>query len=171
MTEEDIRLTVDRVNDITHQIAGLNDDIQKVKAQGDNPNDLMDRRDLLVDKLSSIINLAVDTRDPDEFMLHTGGMILVQGRIGKQFDITRNTETGYSDIVWGQTREALEFRNGDHDGSLGALVDLRDNTIRSEIQILDNMTMNFVGLVNEVHERATASTALRASTSLPSTPS
>jgi flagellar hook-associated protein 1 FlgK len=152
-TEEDIRLTVERVNDITRQIALLNDDIQKVKAQGDNPNDLLDRRDLLVDKLSSLINLSADTRDPDEFMLHTGGMVLVQGRIGRQFDLTRNTETGYSDIVWSETRGALEFRNGDHGGSLGALLDLRDNTIRSEIQILDNMTMNFTGLVNEVHKK------------------
>jgi flagellar hook-associated protein 1 FlgK len=153
-TDEDIRLTVDRVNDISKRIAALNDDIQKVKAQGDNPNDLMDRRDLLVDKLSSLINLTVDTRDPDEFMLHTGGVVLVQGRIGRQFDIKRNTDTGYSDIVWNETRENLEFHNGDHNGSLGALLDLRDHTIQSEIQILDNMTMNFVGLVNEVHEKA-----------------
>ncbi|AEF81296.1 flagellar hook-associated protein FlgK [Leadbettera azotonutricia] len=153
-TDEDIRLTVGRVNDITKRIAALNDDIQKVKAQGDNPNDLLDRRDLLVDKLSSLINLSVDTRDPDEFMLHTGGVVLVQGRIGRQFDIARNTDTGYSDIVWNETREDLEFHNGDHNGSLGALLDLRDHTIQSEIQILDNMTMNFAGLVNEVHEKA-----------------
>ncbi|MDR2617402.1 MAG: flagellar hook-associated protein FlgK [Treponema sp.] len=152
-TEEDIRLTVERVNDITRQIAGLNGDIQKVKAQGDNPNDLLDRRDLLVDKLSSLVNISVDTRDPDEFMVHTAGVILVQGKIGRQFDLARNSETGYSDIVWNETREYLEFRNGDHNGSLGALVDLRDHTIQSEIQILDNMTMNFVGLVNEVHQK------------------
>jgi flagellar hook-associated protein 1 FlgK len=153
-TELDIRITVENVNDITHQIAGLNDDIQKIKAQGDNPNDLLDRRDLLVDKLSSLINVSVDQRDPDEFMLHTGGTILVQGRISHQFDLRRNTETGYSDIAWGDTGNLLEFRNGDHDGSLGALVDLRDRTIRNEIQTLDNMTMNFVGLVNEVHREA-----------------
>ncbi|GHU67200.1 flagellar hook protein FlgK [Spirochaetia bacterium] len=153
-TNEDITLTVGRVNDISRRIAALNDDIQKVKAQGDNPNDLMDRRDLLVDKLSSLINLTVDTRDPDEFMLHTGGVVLVQGRIGRQFDLVRNTDNGYSDIVWSETREPLEFHNGDHNGSLGALLDLRDHTIQSEIQILDNMTMNFVGLVNEVHEKA-----------------
>ncbi|MDR1862947.1 MAG: flagellar hook-associated protein FlgK [Treponema sp.] len=153
-SEEDIRMTVDNVNDIVRQIAGLNDDIQKIKAQGDNPNDLLDRRDLMVDKLSSLVNVSVDRRDPDEFMVHTGGITLVQGRIGRRFDLERNPETGYSDVVWQETRQRLEFRNGDHDGSLGALVDLRDHTIRSEIQTLDNMTMNFVGLVNEVHRGA-----------------
>ena len=152
--DEDIRMTVSQVNDLSRQIAGLNNDIQKIKAQGDNPNDLMDRRDLLVDKLSSLINISVDQRDPDEFMVHTNGVSLVQGSIGRQFDLELNKETGYSDIVWGETRNQLEFLNGDHNGSLGALMDLRDHTIKSEIQTLDNMTMNFVGLVNEVHEKA-----------------
>ncbi|MDR0476284.1 MAG: flagellar hook-associated protein FlgK [Treponema sp.] len=156
-TEEDIRLTVDRINDITRQIAGLNTTIQEVKAQGDNPNDLMDRRDLLVDKLSSLMNVTIDTRDPDEFMVHTDGNILVQGGIARQFDRVLNNETGYSKIVWSETREDLEFHNGNHggsrNGSLGALVGLRDHTIHSEIQTLDNMTMNFIGLVNEVHQK------------------
>ncbi|MCL2834597.1 MAG: flagellar hook-associated protein FlgK [Treponema sp.] len=152
-TEEDVRMTVARVNDLTRQIAAVNEDIQKVKAQGDSPNDLMDRRDLLTDQLSSIVSITVDQRDPDEYLLHTGGVILVQGRIGRQLDLVKNTDNGYSDIVWNDTRENLEFTNGDHNGSLGALVDLRDNTIKSEIQTLDNMTMNFIGLVNEVHQK------------------
>ena len=151
---EDIGMTVKQINDLSSQIAGLNNDIQKVKAQGDNPNDLMDRRDLLVGKLSSMINVTVDQRDPDEFMVHTNGIVLVQGSVGRQLDLDLNRETGYSDITWSDTKNQLELLNGDHNGRLGALVDLRDKTIKSEIQNLDNMTMNFVGLVNEVHEKA-----------------
>ncbi|MDR3342967.1 MAG: flagellar hook-associated protein FlgK [Treponema sp.] len=149
MTEADIRLTVDRVNELSRQIAGLNSEIQKIKAQGDNPNDLLDRRDLLVDKLSSIIDITVDNRDPDEFMVHTAGMALVQGHLGRQFNLERGMETeGYSRIVWGETGGEVHFRNG----SLAALVDLRDTTIQSEIRELDTMTMNFIDLVNEVHQ-------------------
>jgi flagellar hook-associated protein 1 FlgK len=148
MAEEDIRLTVDRVNDLSSQIAGLNRDIQRIKAQGDNPNDLLDRRDLLVDKLSSIIDVTVDQRDPDEFMVHTAGFILVQGHIGRQFDLVRGSETeGYSRITWAETGQDIRFR----DGSLAALVELRDQTIQGEIQTLDSLAMNFVDLVNEVH--------------------
>ena len=152
--DEDIRMTVKQINEISRQIAGLNNDIQKIKAQGDNPNDLLDRRDLLVDRLSSLLNISVDSRDPDEFMVHTNGMILVQGGIGRSFDLELNRESGFADVIWKDTGEYLEFLNGDHNGSLGALVDLRDYTIKSEIQTLDNMTMNFVGLINEVHEKA-----------------
>ncbi|MDR2079280.1 MAG: flagellar hook-associated protein FlgK, partial [Treponema sp.] len=151
MVDQDIQLTVGRVNELSKQIAGLNRDIQKIRAQGDNPNDLLDRRDLLVDKLSSIIDVTVDSRDPDEFMVHTAGYILVQGKIGRQFDLEQGIETeGYSRIVWQDTGDEMRFAGG----SLAALLDLRDVTIQGEIQNLDNMTRNFVDLVNEVHRSA-----------------
>lgn len=51
MLEQDIQVTVDRVNNITSDIADLNREIIKVKAMGDEPNDLLDRRDLLVRNL------------------------------------------------------------------------------------------------------------------------
>ena len=133
MAEQDIQLTVERVNDLSRQIAGLNNDIQKIRAQGDNPNDLLDRRDLLGDKLSSIMSITVDNRDPDEFMLHTGGEVLVQGHIGRQFGLERGIEReGYSRIVWADTREELQIQRqrDHHSGSLGSLVELRDETIR-----------------------------------------
>jgi flagellar hook-associated protein 1 FlgK len=151
MAEEDIRLTVDKVNGLSREIAGLNRDIQRIKAQGDNPNDLLDRRDLLVDRLSSVIDVTVDNRDPDEFMVHTAGFVLVQGGIGRQFDLVRGSETqGYSRITWRETGDEARFR----DGSLAALVELRDHTIQEEIQNLDSMTMNFIDLINEVHRSA-----------------
>ncbi|MDR1250060.1 MAG: flagellar hook-associated protein FlgK [Treponema sp.] len=150
MANEDIQLTVGRVNEFSKQIAALNQDIQKIRAQGDNPNDLLDRRDLLVDKLSGIINLTVDSRDPDEYMIHTAGTILVQGKIGRQFDLEQGIATeGYAKIVWQDTEDDAHFAGG----SLAALVDLRDITLREEIQNLDTMTMHFVDLVNEIHRK------------------
>ncbi|MCL2094196.1 MAG: flagellar hook-associated protein FlgK [Treponema sp.] len=151
---EEIRMTVSQINDLSSQIAELSTTIQRVLAQGDNPNDLYDRRDLLVDRLSTLVNITVDRRDPNEFMVHTNGEILVQGRIGRQLDLELNPATGYSNIVWNETRKDLEVLQGDRSGRLGALLDLRDYTIQSEIQTLDNMTMNFVSLVNEIHESA-----------------
>ncbi|MDR1105949.1 MAG: flagellar hook-associated protein FlgK [Treponema sp.] len=151
MADEDIALTVAKVNDYSRQIAELNNVIQKVRAQGDNPNDLLDRRDLLVDKLSSIIDITIDTRDPDEFMVHTAGLVLVQGSIGRTFDMVGGIESGgFNEIIWGETRQAVHFKNG----SLKALIDIRDRTIQDEIKVLDSMSMNFIDLVNEIHREA-----------------
>src|SRR5574344_1762172 len=75
----DIESTVKQVNDYTRQIANLNHEIVRSKAMGDNPNDLMDKRDTLVEKLSSLINVTVTQEDPDEYIIHTNGQIIVQG--------------------------------------------------------------------------------------------
>jgi flagellar hook-associated protein 1 FlgK len=149
MAEEDVQITVKQVNDLSRHIAGLSNDIQEVRAQGDNPNDLLDRRDLLVDKLSSLIDITVDNRDPDEFMIHTGGLVLVQGHIGRQFTLEQGVES-YSRITWADTGEDALFRSG----SLAALTELRDTTIAGEIQQLDSLTMNFIDLVNDIHRDA-----------------
>ncbi|MDR1219904.1 MAG: flagellar hook-associated protein FlgK [Treponema sp.] len=155
MADEDITLRIQQVNKLTREIAGLNHDIQRIKAQGDNPNDLLDRRDLLVDQLSSYVNITIDSRDPDEYMVHTDGMVLVQGSIGRQFALEPapalpDGTQGYSRITWADTGEEMHFRSG----GVAALVDLRDETIQQEIQTLDSMTINFVDLVNEVHRNA-----------------
>ena len=147
----EVEMTVDRMNDITRRIASLNGDIQRSRALGDMPNDLMDRRDLLVDQLAGIIDISVSTVDPDEFMVHTSGQILVQGDSARQFDLRRGLDMdGYAHVFWRDTGQQMHFNRG----SLGALLDLRDNTIAGEIRILDNMTMNFVDLVNEIHRDA-----------------
>jgi flagellar hook-associated protein 1 FlgK len=148
--DRDIQLTVAQVNEYTRQIAALNGDITRIKAMGDNPNDLMDRRDLLVDRLSAIIDITIDSRDPDEFMVHTAGLVIVQGKVGRQLELHKGIDDeGYSHIFWQDTKQEIRFNRG----SLGALLEMRDETINGEIRTLDNMTMNFVDLVNEIHSK------------------
>jgi flagellar hook-associated protein 1 FlgK len=170
MADEDIALTVDRVNELSRQIAALNIDIQRIRAQGDNPNDLLDRRDLLVDKLSSIVPVTAERRDSDEFMLHIDGIVFVQGGIGRQLELrpafgaeTRNIKgsavtmpenrsvvaDGYGRVVWADSGE--DFAPHPQQGSLSALIEMRDSTLREELQNLDTFTMNFMDLVNESH--------------------
>ena len=55
-TNEMIRIYVHDINSMTGQIANLNQQITRVTARGESPNDLMDRRDLLLDQLSEIID-------------------------------------------------------------------------------------------------------------------
>lgn len=151
LIDGDIEATVKQVNSYAKQIADCNAEIVRSRAMGDNPNDLLDRRDLLVDKLSKLINISTDQRDSDEFMVHVGGRVIVQGSISREIDLVpRFDDTGYSKLVWKDTGNDAVF-NG---GSLGALVELRDVEVRNEIQTLNTMTMNFADLVNDVHRNA-----------------
>lgn len=148
MVEQEIQGNVKQANTIIRDIAALNEEITNVEAVGDNPNDLLDRRDLMVDKLSELMDITVDDRDPDEFSVYTAGYHIVQGRIARPFDVQPDrTNEGYSEIVWQHNNEEVRFRGG----SLGALQELRDDDIRTEVQALDSMTINVVDLVNEVH--------------------
>jgi flagellar hook-associated protein 1 FlgK len=147
----DIEAVVKQVNDLSRQIAAVNGEIVRSKGLGDNPNDLMDRRDLLVGKLSELINVTVTRSDPDEFMVHTDGQIIVQGSLARQIETQGQLDNnGYGKLVWTDTKVDAYFRGG----TLGALVELRDKDIRSEIQSLDTMTVNFADLVNEVHRNS-----------------
>ncbi|MCR4822795.1 MAG: flagellar hook-associated protein FlgK [Treponema sp.] len=144
----DIEATVKQINSITKQIADINGEIVKVKAMGDNPNDLLDRRDLLVEKLSGLANITTDIRDNDEFMVHLEGNILVQGHIARNFEVEAMTDNnGYSKVIWSDTKNTVQVSGG----TLGALIELRDVDIRSEVQTLNTVTMNFSDLVNDVH--------------------
>ena len=150
-TNAEIEMTVSTVNDLSRRIAELNGNITRVKAQGDNPNDLMDTRNRLLDDLAKIIDITISEQDPDEFMVHTSGHVLVQGQIGRQFDLRKDMDTeGFAHIYWRDTGDHMVFTKG----SLGALFELRDITIEREIQSLDSMAMSFTDLVNEIHRDA-----------------
>lgn len=148
MVEEDVSATVKQVNSLLHDISALNEQIVKVKAMGDNPNDLLDKRDLLVKKLSGFINISVDNRDPDEYTVTTGGYHLIQGRVITGLKAVPDPKNeGYSTVQWAENGETAQFSGG----KLAALIELRDSDVKSEIQNLDTLTINFLDLVNENH--------------------
>lgn len=151
MVQDDIEGTVRQANDLASQIAALNAEIIKSEAMGDNPNDLYDRRDLLVEKLGALVPVSVDRRDPDEFMVHVDGHILVQGKLARGFEMSGGAENGgFARVLWGDTGDEATITGG----SLGAMLEIRDVDLRDEIASLDTMTLTFTDLVNEVHRSA-----------------
>lgn len=149
MLNEDVQVTTGELNGYLKDIAKLNVQILKVQAMGDNPNDLLDRRDLLVNKVADIVPITVENkRDPDEFLIHMKGVHLVQGKIATPLELQSDpANEGYWKIVRPDTKEDLPVTGG----KLGSLIELRDTDVRGEIQKLDSMTMNFTDLVNEIH--------------------
>lgn len=147
---DDVGVTVGEVNQYIGNIADLNVQIQRVKAMGDNPNDLLDQRDLLVNKLAALVPVTVENRrDPDEFLVHMDGVHLVQGKVGSPLETVGDPNNeGYLTVIRPDTKEVVAVRGG----KLGSLLELRDQDTRKEIQNLDLMTVHFSDLVNEVHQ-------------------
>jgi flagellar hook-associated protein 1 FlgK len=151
MIEGDVQGTVAQVNKLTSDIADLNVQIVKSQALGDNPNDILDRRDLLVGKLSSLVDITVRYNNPTgEMVVTTSGMHLVQGGHHEVIAMKQDkANEGYSTPVWEDTRQNVNFKGG----RLAALLELRDGDARQEIQSLDLMAVNFGDMVNEIHHQ------------------
>jgi flagellar hook-associated protein FlgK len=79
-----VKSAVDQANSMLHQVASLNQEIARAQALDQNPNDLMDKRDLLLDALSEMLD--VDIQEPftngditGEYFITLNGRTLVQG--------------------------------------------------------------------------------------------
>ncbi len=151
----DIRNNVDKevqdrvieINQLAQKIAHLNERILKVEAMKDNPNDLYDERDRLIDRLSKIVDIQISREDKDELILYIGGKMLVQGQKYEQLNMIAQADNdGYFDVYW-QDGEKLALRGGE----LASLFDLRDNDLYYEIKKIDSFAANITDLVNEIH--------------------
>ena len=84
MLNREVQAAVGEINGMLHDVASLNRQIHAIKAAGQNPNDLLDKRDLLLDRLSYMID--IDIQEPfrhgnvtGEFFITLNGRTLVQG--------------------------------------------------------------------------------------------
>ncbi|MCR5346341.1 MAG: flagellar hook-associated protein FlgK, partial [Fretibacterium sp.] len=80
---QEVQSSVDEANEILHKIAALNKQIYHAEALDQNANDLLDQRDLLLDKISSMIDVTYNepqgTNPTGEFFLTLNGRALIQG--------------------------------------------------------------------------------------------
>jgi flagellar hook-associated protein 1 FlgK len=69
----EIAVRIDEVNSITNKIAELNLAILKTEVTGDTANDYRDQRNLLVDKLSKLVNAEVQEMQDGQLDITVGG--------------------------------------------------------------------------------------------------
>ena len=80
----ELKQAVAEANTMLHDMAHLNLEISQAEALGQNANDLYDQRDLLIDKLSQMMDISYNTPNEHdgikgEFFLSVNGKVLVQG--------------------------------------------------------------------------------------------
>lgn len=118
---------------IASELAELNRAIGDAVFRGQQPNDLMDRRDLLLDRLSALGQVSVTDTGEARYRVDFGGVTLVDPSL----------PTGYT---WPQTLRAPG-------GKLGALLDLASPTgpALAYRDQLDAVAADLVGSVNALH--------------------
>jgi len=143
-----VEIKVDQINTIARQIRDMNEQIIKIESTGDNANDLRDKRDLLLDELSKIINSTAVESDKGGVVVYIHGKPLVSDT-----DITELTtqvnplNDGLLDVVWSDDLSLVQIEKGNLKGILNA----RDSYIPHYMNELDSLTSTLITEVNNLH--------------------
>jgi flagellar hook-associated protein 1 FlgK len=150
-----IRDAVSEVNSLTSAIADVNHDIllARGRAQGAEPNDLLDQRDELVRQLADKVNVAVIQQDDGTINVATGsGQALVAGTqaatlvtLPGAYDTSR-TEIGFR--AGSQTANVTGLLGG---GELGALVTFRAEMLDGARNALGRVGAGLARTFNDQH--------------------
>jgi flagellar hook-associated protein 1 FlgK len=130
-TGQNVSMTIDDVNSTGRQIAVLNDAISRATLMGDAPNDLLDQRDVLIDKLSKLGNTQITAGALGSVDVTIGGASLVTGTSSASL-----VETDFTSLT---------------SGKLKGLVALRDVTLPSYRSTLDTVASALITKTNAQH--------------------
>ncbi|MDA3900665.1 MAG: flagellar hook-associated protein FlgK [Spirochaetes bacterium] len=144
----EVALRVDQINVYGKTIRDLNMRIVKAEAVGDSPNDLLDRRDAVLEKLSQLVDVSIGRSDEDELIVYIGSENLVQGEILHKLALEEDADNqSFYKVVWEKSGANVTFSSGE----LQALIDVRDKVLQQNIDDIDSLAINIMDLTNEVH--------------------
>lgn len=149
----DIHSIAQRMDEISHQLAALNQDI--ITASGNNsgaaPNDLLDRRDGLITELAQYTSVSTVEEPTGALTVIVGsGQTLVAGNTG--FGVTTvsdDPDTRDAQIVLTLADNKIPLDGSGLGGQIGALYDYRDNELREAMNELGLMAMGIADAFNE----------------------
>lgn len=144
---QEIKLKVDEINSLAGEIATLNKQINTIELAGSKANELRDRRALLLDQLSEIVDVDVrevpvtDTNNPDRetganrcIVKIAGGQILVDDSEYRGLECVAKTNyekvnqsdiDGLYDVYW-EDGQKFNLYNVSMGGALQGLIQIRD---------------------------------------------
>lgn len=146
---ESVKNQVNQINTIAQRIADLNQNISAVHSTGENANDLMDKRDLLLDQLSKMVNIKVNYDNRGNANVSIGGFALVSGEDYTQLKYEVDSKkNGYVAVKWAATDNPLQLQSGE----LKGILDSRDTIAQTYVDQLNDMARNFIREFNHIHQ-------------------
>jgi flagellar hook-associated protein 1 len=138
---------VDEINSVASQIAGLNGEIARINSIGEHPNDLLDKRDLLLDRLSEIAGATSAVQKNGAVVVSIGQHFLVTGQNTSTLQAAPDpANSNLAQISW-QDGKSFQPSSGELKGLLYA----RDSVIPDQRARLDQMAKILATNVNQIH--------------------
>lgn len=144
-----LKIKASEVNNLAKQIAQLNDQIAAVVELGDDPNDLKDQRDLLIEKISAIIPITSIEEPTGSVSLLIGGLRIVEKNMVQELVIKADPRDPSNLSV--QLKNTL-IPQLEGQGELAAILEVRDKIIPYFQGKLDRLVSALINRVNVLHK-------------------
>jgi flagellar hook-associated protein 1 FlgK len=140
---------VTEVNDLTGQILQLNDTISQIELSGQAANDLRDRRDSLMDRLSQLVEVSSTENADGSINVMMGAQVLVNGTTGKTdlFAVPNAGNNGFVDVTFGSGGPAATMGSSGIAGRITA----RDTLVPKYQAQLNTLASNLITATNTLH--------------------
>jgi flagellar hook-associated protein 1 len=138
--------SVQQVNTLTQQIAGLNGQITTLQNLGQEAGTFIDQRDVLINQLSGLIDVSEIKSDSGITLTTSNGTALVSGT--QSFSLT--TQPGASGVqhVFSQGNDVTSALSS---GALGGLIEVRDQKIPALLTSLDTLASGLATAFNSAN--------------------
>jgi len=140
-----VRSKVVQINALARQIAELNVEITNARSAGYRPNDLMDRRDGLLDDLAKIIDIRISEENSGAARVTVGGVLLVESQGAVEIRV-REDGDGLAHLEWPGGLD-VNVSSGEIKGFLR----LRDEYIQQIKTDIDSLANSIITEVNTQH--------------------
>ncbi|MBA4385191.1 MAG: flagellar hook-associated protein FlgK, partial [Anaerolinea sp.] len=148
-SEQDLTInqSIQEINQIADNIANLNREISRIMSVGNSPNDLLDARDVALDRLSELTGATSFKQENGEVSVSINGHILVGGHetypLHTEIDATNENLTK---IVWSDGKDMVPTS-----GELAGVIEARDTIFEDQRTGLNNLSMMLKEQVNAIH--------------------
>ncbi|PNR97994.1 flagellar hook-associated protein FlgK [Petrotoga olearia] len=149
----EIKIRIDEINSYLKRIADLNQKILTSSSISSSPNDLLDERDRLLDRLSELSNIRITNHSNGQISLSIGDKVVLNG--SSYQEIKSLTIAGTNNEYYAYVGNNLLTFN---DGKMSALFELRDEIIPSYQQQLDEFGLYLVDTTNLIYKEGWDST-------------
>lgn len=154
-----VRVIVKQINTIAGQIQDLNTQIKRAEVALDNPNDLKDQRDALVDELAKLVPVRVEETKDENFpdrsvsnykvIIGNDGTLIDDQTVNYLQDPPPEGANGFSLVVWRDS--GIEVDLGTAMGKLQANLETRDDYLVKFRQKFDDLAEGIAEAVNAFH--------------------
>jgi flagellar hook-associated protein 1 FlgK len=136
------------INALASKVASLNVEVARVQASGLQPNDLLDERDRVLDRLAQVAGAISYTQADGKALVSIAGHALVVGETAFTLQAAPDpANSGLMGLTWSDGRP---FRAAG--GELAGLLEVRDTVIPNQLAGLNTLATNLAARTNALHQ-------------------